>query len=42
MAKKLEKTNEEKVVETAFEVDTRLEYVIDMVESYGYSLLNSK
>ena len=25
-----------------FDLDTRLEYVIDMVESYGYSLMNDK
>lgn len=25
-----------------FDLDTRLEYVIDMVESYGYSLINDK
>lgn len=29
MAKKIEKINEEKVVETSFEVDTRLEYGVD-------------
>lgn len=26
----------------SFDLDTRLEYVIDMVETYGYALLNSK